>query len=144
MGLRDKGRRGGGDILAPRCRAPEKKTGSTLVGGGNIFHHPGVRLWKLAPRSHPDHSNGTKLVITRGKSKAFDEHFSHFSSAPSLRGSDAKLKTFFVSCPRRVSLLSITSSPRGMLLIRSASLAIYIPRSLIKKNNLHPRFIVRL
>lgn len=55
---------------------------------------------------------------------------------------DAKTENvFFVLYPSRLSLLSITSSPRGMLLIRTASLVIS-SRSLIKRNHLHPLFIV--
>lgn len=81
IGLRNKSRGAGGYILVTRCRglALGGRRNRFSTCWGNIFHHPGGRLWKLALRSHPDHSTSTKLVIMQSKSKAFDEHFSHYS-----------------------------------------------------------------
>lgn len=99
MGLENKGRRGSSYILVTGCQVSgarrEKEKAQHLL----------EEIYSITQESdsgsrHQEVTQAIQMaqnpVIMQGKSKAFDEHFSHFSFAPFFAVSDAKPKTLFV------------------------------------------------
>lgn len=144
MGLEDKGRRGSSYILVTRCQAlglGGRRNGINTCWGKYIPSPRSPALEAGAKKSsRPFKWNKTGNYARQKQSIWWTFLAFQLCSSPQSRMLNWK-RFCFVSL--RVSLLSITSSPCRMLLIRTALLVIS-SCSLIKRNHLYPLFIVQL